>query len=94
MSDAIIDLDARPKLPRGVRLHQDRARGAWLLLAPETLFELNQSSVEILKRCNGEKSLAEIVDDLAAAFAVDRGRLERDAATLVGQLRDKRLIDL
>ncbi|HEX2528803.1 MAG TPA: pyrroloquinoline quinone biosynthesis peptide chaperone PqqD [Geminicoccus sp.] len=93
MSDTI-GPEARPRLPRGVRLRQDPARGAWLLLAPETLFELNQSSVEILKRCTGEKSLREIVDDLAVTFAVERERLERETTALIGQLHDKRLIDL
>jgi pyrroloquinoline quinone biosynthesis protein D len=93
MSGAIAP-DARPRLPRGVRLRHDLAREVWLLLAPETLFELNQSSVEILKRCTGEKSLGEIVDELAAAFPVERERLERETTALVGQLRDKRLIDL
>jgi len=86
--------DARPRLPRGVRLRQDQARGCWLLLAPETLFELNQSSVEILQRCTGENSLGEIVDQLAAAFAVERARVERETTALLGQLRAKRLIDL
>ena len=93
MSDTI-DAQARPKLPRGVRLHRDPARGNWVLLAPETLFELNQSSVEILKRCTGEKTLAEIVDDLATAFSVERSRLEQETTALIVQLRDKRLIDL
>ena len=89
-----IGLDARPRLPRGVRLHEDRSRGAWLLLAPETLFELNGSSVEILKRCDGQKCLEEIVDDLADTFSVERARLERETTALIGQLHDKRLIDL
>ena len=57
MSDMIPE-DARPRLPRGVRLRQDPARATWLLLAPETLFELNQSSVEILRRCDGNISRA------------------------------------
>ncbi|WP_027134620.1 pyrroloquinoline quinone biosynthesis peptide chaperone PqqD [Geminicoccus roseus] len=93
MSHAIPN-DARPRLPRGVRLRQDKARNCWLLLAPETLFELNQSSVEILRRCTGEQSFAQIVDELAQSFGVDRMRVEQDSQALLGQLLAKRLIDL
>lgn len=85
---------ARPRLPRGVRLHHDKARHVWLLLAPETLFEINQSSVEILKRCTGDRSVTEIVADLAVCFPVEPERLERETIGLLCQLRDKRLIDL
>jgi len=30
-----------PRLPRGVRLREDRVRGRWVLLAPERIFEID-----------------------------------------------------
>lgn len=93
MSDMISE-DARPRLPRGVRLRQDPARASWLLLAPETLFELNQSSVEILKRCDGARTLGAIVDDLASTFGAERALVARDTVALLAELRAKRLVDL
>ena len=32
---AAIPADAKPKLPRGVRLTHNEAQGGWVLLAPE-----------------------------------------------------------
>jgi pyrroloquinoline quinone biosynthesis protein D len=91
---ASISSASKPHLPRGVRLRRDEARNVWLLLAPETIFELNGSSAEILKQCTGEKTLDEIVDDLSARFDVERSRLESETMALLDQLHGKRLLDL
>lgn len=85
--------DSRPKLPRGVRLKHDGVRGEWLLLAPERVIKLNPVAVEILKRCKGEATLAEIVDDLAAAFQAERARIDADVRAMLGDLAQKRLLD-
>ena len=86
--------DCKPRLPRGIRLKHDDVRGEWLLLAPERVIKPNPVAVEILKRCTGEATFAEIVDDLAKAFAADRALIEKDAAALIGDLAQKRLLDV
>src|SRR5271170_7842141 len=65
---AAIAPDARPHLPRGVRLVHNEAQGGWVLLAPERVFKADQIAVEIVKRCTGEATFAAIVDDLATTF--------------------------
>ena len=67
--------DAKPRLPRGVRLTHNEAQGGWVLLAPERVFKADAITVEILKRCTGETTLNAIVDDLARAFAAPRERI-------------------
>jgi len=84
----------RPRLMRGVRLHRDETRGVWLLLAPETIFEVNGTAVEILHRCTGAHTLAEVIDSLTLASAQPRARIAQDVEALVQVLRDKRLMDL
>ncbi|MGU3492598.1 pyrroloquinoline quinone biosynthesis peptide chaperone PqqD [Xanthobacteraceae bacterium A53D] len=91
--DTIIPDDARPRLPRGVRLKHDTARG-WLLLAPETVFGANGSSAEILKLCDGSRTFAALVDELAVRFGVPRARIAADAGALIAGLAEKRLIEL
>ena len=93
MTEAI-DPGARPTLPRGVRLKHDAVRDAWVLLAPERMLKLNPVSVEILKRCTGEATLAAIVDDLAAAFDAPRERIAADVGAMLASLVEKRLVDL
>ena len=52
--NATIAPDAKPRLPRGVRLTNSEAQGGWVLLAPERIFKADAIAVEILKRCTGE----------------------------------------
>jgi pyrroloquinoline quinone biosynthesis protein D len=86
---------ACPRLPRGVRLTHNEAQGGWVLLAPERVFKADAITVEILKRCTGEATVAAIVDDLAKAFAgAPRERIHADVVKLIATLADKRLMEL
>ena len=86
--------DARPRLPRGVRLTHNEAQGGWVLLAPERVFKADAITAEILKRCTGEVTLAVIVDDLAKTFAAPRDRIHADVVKLLGSLAEKKLLEL
>jgi pyrroloquinoline quinone biosynthesis protein D len=86
--------DAKPRLPRGVRLVHNEAQGGWVLLAPERVFKADAIAVEILKRCTGEATFAGIVDDLASAYAAPRERIAADVAALLRGLADKKLLEL
>ena len=86
--------DARPKLPRGVRLTHNAAQGGFVLLAPERVFKADAIAAEILKRCTGEATLAEIVDDLAATHGAPRERVLADVSALLSGLAEKRLLEL
>ena len=89
-----IPADARPRLPRGVRLVHNEAQGGWVLLAPERVFKADAIAVEIVKRCTGEATFAAIVDDLAATFKAPRERIDADVSALLRGLADKRLLEL
>ena len=93
-NDAIAD-EAKPRLPRGVRLTHNEAQGGWVLLAPERIFKADAVAHEILKRCTGEASVDQIVDDLAKSFAgAPRDRIHADVVKLIGGLADKKLLEL
>jgi pyrroloquinoline quinone biosynthesis protein D len=91
---AVIAAEARPRLPRGVRLVHNEAQGGWVLLAPERVFKADQIAVEIIKRCTGEATFGEIVDDLATTYAAPREKILTDVTTLLRGLADKRLLEL
>ena len=86
--------DARPRLPRGVRLVHNEAQGGFVLLAPERVFKADAIAAEILKRCTGEVTVAAIVDDLAKTFTAPRERILTDVTKLLGSLAEKRLLEL
>ncbi len=51
------------------RLQWEEAQQKYVILYPEGMVELNQSSAEILKCCDGGHTLAQIVSELEAKFA-------------------------
>jgi len=93
-ADAPIPNDARPRLPRGVRLTHNEAQGGWVLLAPERIFKADAIAAEILKRCTGEATFAAIVDELATTFNAPRERIDADVTTLLRGLAEKKLLEL
>jgi pyrroloquinoline quinone biosynthesis protein D len=86
--------EARPRLPRGVRLKHDEARGGHVLLAPERVVRADPVAVAILQRCDGTRTLIEIVEELCAAYKGDRARIESDVRALLADLAAKRMLDL
>ena len=84
---------AVPRLPRGVRLRRDEARGGWVLLAPERILQPDAVALEILTRVDGRASLAEIVDSLVAAFSAERERIEADVRGFLGNLAEKGFVE-
>ena len=86
--------DARPQLPRGVRLVHNEAQGGWVLLAPERIFKADAIAVEIIRRCDGKATFAAIIDDLSKTYSAPRERVLADVTALLRGLADKRLLDL
>jgi len=94
--DAVVPIadDAKPRLPRGVRLTHSEAQGGFVLLAPERIFKADAIAAEILKRCTGEATFAAIVDDLATTFNAPRERISADVSKLLLGLAEKKLLEL
>lgn len=90
MTETSIPDEAKPRLPRGVRLTHSEAQGGW----PERIFKADAIAVEILKRCTGEATLSAIVDGLAATFNAPRERIHTDVSALLRGLADKKLLEL
>lgn len=89
-----IAAEAKPRLPRGVRLTHNEAQGGWVLLAPERIFKADAIAAEILKRCNGEATLEAIVEELAKTFNAPRERVHADVTKLLEGLAEKKLLEL
>lgn len=71
MSDAASDiaLSARPAIARGMRLQWEPAQEAHVLLYPEGMVKLNGSAGEIMSRCDGVRTVADIVADLERTYS-------------------------
>jgi pyrroloquinoline quinone biosynthesis protein D len=86
------ELPDRPKLAPGVRLHLDKTRNAWVLLSPERVIEAEGPASEILRRCDGTRTVGEIIDELAAVYAADRAVIAQDVTDMLQDMAGKRLL--
>jgi pyrroloquinoline quinone biosynthesis protein D len=84
-----LDPACRPVLQPWVRLRHDKVRDAWVLLAPERVLFPCPTSCEILARCDGERTLASIVDELAGEFEAPRAAIAADVDAMLGDLAEK-----
>jgi pyrroloquinoline quinone biosynthesis protein D len=82
----------RPRLAPGVRLHFDKTRDAWVLLCPERVIEAEGPASEILRRCDGVRTVAAIIDELAVVYAADRDVIAQDVTDMLTELAGKRLL--
>jgi pyrroloquinoline quinone biosynthesis protein D len=82
----------RPKLAPGVRLQFDKLRDMWLLLAPERIIELEGPASEILQRCDGTRSVADIVGELSALYNADAAEISADVTDMLAELTAKRML--
>lgn len=79
----------RPSLARHVRMSYDRARERHVLLLPETVVALNPTGADILERCDGERTVAEIVAELSGTY--DRV-IDDEVAAFLGALVARRCV--
>ncbi|MGB7949013.1 MAG: pyrroloquinoline quinone biosynthesis peptide chaperone PqqD, partial [Candidatus Binatia bacterium] len=72
----------------------DRNREQWVVLAPERLLLPDENSVEILQRCTGETTLADIIDELSVEFDASRDEIAGDVVALVEDLTGKGVLSV
>ena len=71
----------QPGVGRGFRLQWEPAQQCHVLLYPEGMVKLNGSAGEIMKRCDGERSIAAITADIEQCHALQG--LEADVLAFV-----------
>lgn len=84
--------DECPRIASGFRLQWEPAQDCHVLLYPEGMVKLNRSAGEILARCDGCRSVAEIVTDLERAF--DASGLEGDVLAFLEIAARQRWVSL
>jgi pyrroloquinoline quinone biosynthesis protein D len=85
-------LPERPRLAPGVRLHFDKTRDAWVLLGPERVIETEGPANDILSRCDGTRTVGQIVDELAALYTAEASGIARDVEDMLAELAAKRMV--
>ena len=79
-------------LARHYRFQWEEAQGCYVLLFPEGMVKLNGGAGEVIKRVDGHKSAAEIVQELKQAFP-DAPDLENDVLAMLQLASEKAWIE-
>ncbi|MFC5606168.1 pyrroloquinoline quinone biosynthesis peptide chaperone PqqD [Variovorax soli] len=69
------------------RMQFEPSQDHWVLLYPEGMVRLNGSAAEILQRCDGRRTVDEIVAELEAVFA--QPSLQDDVVGFLSQARQR-----
>jgi pyrroloquinoline quinone biosynthesis protein D len=84
-------LQVKPRVGSGFRLQWEPVQQAWVLLFPEGMVKLNGSAGEIMKRCDGVRSVGQIVADLETSFGTQG--LQADVLAFLDIARGKHWIE-
>ena len=79
-----------PRLVTGARLRYDEVREEHLLLVPEGAVRLNPTAAEVLKLCDGQRSVDEIVGVLSTRY--DGADVGEDVRDLVDGMAERGLL--
>jgi pyrroloquinoline quinone biosynthesis protein D len=80
-------------IPRGVRLHEDKVRRLWVLLAPERTINLDPIGLAILREIDGHRNFTEIVTRLGAKYDAPVEQIIGDVMEFLTGLADRRFLE-
>ncbi|HEY3637009.1 MAG TPA: pyrroloquinoline quinone biosynthesis peptide chaperone PqqD [Rhizomicrobium sp.] len=90
-----VDASSRPALAAHRKLRFDATRESWTIQAPERVFLLDEIAHAIISRCDGDKTISDIVDELCSAFeGAPREAVAADVINLVQDFADKGVMTL
>jgi pyrroloquinoline quinone biosynthesis protein D len=84
--------NCRPAVAHGMRLQWEAAQEAHVLLYPEGMVKLNSSAGAIMSRCDGVRSLADIIADLEQSYG--QIGLAKDVRAFVALALEQRWLEL
>jgi pyrroloquinoline quinone biosynthesis protein D len=86
------DFQSHPRLAAGCRLSENNRQR--VLLMPERALRLNGPSLEIVKRCDGQHTVEQIIRDLQRIYGkAEPQKVESDILGYLALLHDERALD-
>ena len=83
-----------PQLPSYIKLHHDKVRERWVLLAPERVLEPDDTALEIVHLCDGKTSVNAIVEAMGAKYQAPAEQMLSDIMAMLQDLLDKRFLEV
>lgn len=88
----MVDAKTKLKMPRHIKLRHDAGRGRWIILAPERVFDPDEISVDVLKLCDGERSVDELATQLSSDYQAPKDVILSDIIEMLQELADKGVV--
>ena len=87
------ELNSRPQLAVGCRLNE-KGQPSRVLQMPERALRLNGPSLEIVERCDGKRTVREIISELQTLYSkAEPQKVEDDILGYLARLHDQRALD-
>lgn len=87
------DFNSHPRLAPGCRLNEKTQQPRTLLM-PERALRLSGPSLEIIERCDGKRTVQQIIAELQTIYSkADPARVEQDILGYLALLQDQRALD-
>jgi pyrroloquinoline quinone biosynthesis protein D len=88
----VISADSRPRLAAKARLRFDRQASRYLLLYPERGLVLNPTGADVLQRCDGQRTVRGIAEELAGRYGQEPAAVERQVMSFLRRMADRGLV--
>jgi coenzyme PQQ biosynthesis protein PqqD len=89
--------DSKPRLAPGCRWGAENKTATppeRVILFPEGAIKLQGTGLQVLERCDGQRTFGEILMELQSQFAdADPAKIRTDISQFLEQLRNKRIVD-
>jgi pyrroloquinoline quinone biosynthesis protein D len=89
---AIVAASTVPAIPRHIKLRHDPGRGRWIILAPERVFNPDDTAVAVLKLCDGARTVKDIAGQLSKEYNAPESEIIGDIVDMLQDLADKGVI--
>lgn len=89
----ILPLNSKPRLSQGCNLSQDVNQKP-VILIPEGIIKLQGTGLEILRCCDGKRTLDEIIILLQEKYKIDSKVLKDEVQTFLTKLVEKKIVSI
>lgn len=91
---AVVTDLSKPVMPPHIKLRHDAGRGRWIILAPERVFDPDEVAVEVLKLCDGSRTVGDIAGVLAKEYNAPKDEIAADITAMLQDLADKGVVKI
>ena len=88
----IIQEDTRVVMPKHVKMRHDAGRDKWIILAPERVFNPDETAVAVLRLCDGQRSVNDIAMTLSQEYQAPLEEITNDIVAMLQDLSDKGVV--